>query len=149
MMTKGNLVNLTVLQNSNLEISLVPGADIDWEQLLKERPRNALAILIDDIRNNSEWDFVNPEDIGALTDSTIISDGVDWPDSGKRVIWGRCWWFPNYMVEDEIVTLRDRGRVVFQWSGDEPFVPFDCELCDRQGCETCNHTGMILFRFGK
>lgn len=145
--TYGNFVNLTVLPSGDLEIDVVANADIDWDRLLKERDDNALCILIDDIRGNSEWDMVDPEDIGAMTLAPIISDGVMYPDSGARVVFGRVWWFPNYAVENLIETLHEKGHVVLTAPADNrPSIPVDCALCKREGCETCNGQGVILFR---
>lgn len=49
---------------------------------------------------NTCFSFVLPEDVGALTDAPIISDGHD------------VWWFPDYMVTDPWALLR-QGRVEF------------------------------------
>ena len=46
------------------------------------------------------FSFTLPEDVGALTDSPIISDGTE------------VWWFPDYMIIDPWKLLR-QGRVEF------------------------------------
>ena len=59
------------------------------------------------------WDAVAPEWIGALTDAPIVTDGCTWHDDGSHEVYGRVWWFPDYIVQDPIEALVDRGRVVF------------------------------------
>lgn len=48
-----------------------------------------------------------------LTNAPCIAEDLSVEDDGRRVINGRCWWFPNYMVEDPVRTLAETGRVVF------------------------------------
>ena len=48
------------------------------------------------------WEWVNPEDIGALTASPIIRS----PD-------GKVYWFPNYAVTCELEELLEHGEVQF------------------------------------
>ncbi len=65
------------------------------------------------------WDFVDPEDIGALTDAPILSNCMGRDDDGTMTAHSECgmecgiFWFPNYMVEDPLETLRDKGEVFF------------------------------------
>lgn len=48
-----------------------------------------------------------------LTDAPCIAEALTVEDDGTQVIDGKVWWFPDYMVTDEIAALRDRGRVIF------------------------------------
>lgn len=56
---------------------------------------------------------VRPEWIGALTDAPILADDLSTEDDGTAIVYGRVWWFPNYMVESFAETLIDTGSVVF------------------------------------
>lgn len=65
------------------------------------------------------WEWLAPEDIGALTDAPILSNCIDRDDDGAMTAHSGCglecgiFWFPNYMVEDPLETLRDKGEVFF------------------------------------
>lgn len=70
----------------------------------------------------SEWlheafEFIRPEEIGALTDAPILCDcdGLDYPDTGDREIRddAAIYWFPDYMIRDPWADLAWRGRVEF------------------------------------
>lgn len=74
----------------------------------------------------SEWlheqfEFISPEEIGALTDAPILCDcdGLDYPDTGEREIRddASIYWFPDYMIRDPWGELAARGRVVFAKAG--------------------------------
>lgn len=54
---------------------------------------------------------VNPEDIGALTDSPIYSE-FSLNDDDTYDDDAEFFWYPNYMVSDYIEVLMDEGRVV-------------------------------------
>ncbi len=84
---------------------------------------------------NSDYSWIRPEEIGALTDAPILgirteerplkegedphgfmhqtgSDGVNtFVEDVERV-----WWYPNYCLRSPQEDLRDEGRVVFQSS---------------------------------
>lgn len=62
------------------------------------------------ICNGLSW--VHPEDIGALTDSPIFSDGAP-DDDGNYSDDDQFFWFPEYMVTDPIEELATKGKVVF------------------------------------
>ncbi len=71
---------------------------------------------------HEKWEFVRPEEVGALTDSPIIAecDGLDRDDDGELTAVGKVAWFPDYAVRDPWEELRNRGRTVFALS------PEDC-----------------------
>jgi hypothetical protein len=50
--------------------------------------------------------FVDPCEVGALTDAPILRD-----DDGS------VWWFPNYCIEDWTETLIEKGAVTFAYGG--------------------------------
>lgn len=71
----------------------------------------------------AEWlheafEFIRPEEIGALTDAPILCDcdGLDYPDTGDRETRddARIFWFPDYMIRDPWAELARRGRVEFR-----------------------------------
>lgn len=66
---------------------------------------------------HEKWEFIQPEDVGALTDAPILcdADGLDYPDDGGRIVRNdaKVAWFPNYMVTDPWEVLRNTGRVTF------------------------------------
>lgn len=106
-------VHTNVLPNGDLEISLVPGEDYDWDHLMRHGSDDALHELLAHERGYG-WDVLSDGDIpGALTSAPMISDDVSVEDDGTKVIYGTVWWFPRYALEDPVETLRDKGSVVF------------------------------------
>lgn len=68
----------------------------------------------------NEYNFCNgyrpvePRDIGALTDSPIIADGhIDEETTQEELDNTKVYWFPNYMVIDELRELLTNGSVLF------------------------------------
>ena len=61
------------------------------------------------------WEFVRPEEVGALTDSPILADcsDVDRDDNGTLVRFYRLAWFPDYAIRDPWRELANTGRVYF------------------------------------
>lgn len=55
------------------------------------------------------WEWIRPEEIGALTDGNILSDEVVRDDQGNITKLGRVYWFPNHQVISEIDELYNNG----------------------------------------
>ena len=60
------------------------------------------------------WDFILPEEIGALTSAPISSDDCERTDEGELVRVGRIFWFPNYMIIDPIEAARTPEGALFE-----------------------------------
>lgn len=59
------------------------------------------------------WERLAPEEIGALTScEVILSEEADRDDHGNLTKVGRVYWHPNYMVEDLIDTILEKGEIV-------------------------------------
>lgn len=62
---------------------------------------------------NGSFAFIPAENVGALTDSPIIAESVEYDDDGTPQAVGRLWWFPDYAVIDETQALMDYGITTF------------------------------------
>ncbi len=49
-----------------------------------------------------------------LTSAPCIAESLSVEDNGDLNIDGRLWWFPNYMLHDPIIELRNKGETVFK-----------------------------------
>jgi hypothetical protein len=63
------------------------------------------------------WTTVDPSDIGALTDGTIITDDWDLDDDGEMNCPGTVYWDSNYAVTDTLEQLRKGETVVWTARG--------------------------------
>lgn len=59
------------------------------------------------------WEFIQPEEIGALTSANIISDEVTRDEDGNIIEIGKVYWFPDYQIRSEVDDLADNGEVFF------------------------------------
>lgn len=61
------------------------------------------------------WTVVPPEDIGALTDATILTQDASFGDDGRVVLEpdATVYWFPNYQILDPVAELYNKGFVDF------------------------------------
>lgn len=94
----------TKIGNKGLELILLPLGKEEIEESLE----NNVNIDSDSFFFNMlEWnlgngmDYVDKEEIGALTDSHIIKLNE------------KIFWFPNYQIESPMRTLYDNGSVIF------------------------------------
>lgn len=113
----GYYVDLEKTQDGHLRIVLNPSGQEQFADIELEHKRHgilaALYRLLDDHLGNG-WEFIAPEDIGALTAAPILSEDVTRDDQGNLVSVGRVYWFPEYAITDEIEELRHRATVTFQ-----------------------------------
>jgi hypothetical protein len=78
----------------------------------------ALNAMIESRHGGATWKFINAEDCGALTDSPLIAEEVDYLYNGEVQLFGRIAWFPDYCVRDEWRELAETGRVEFPFGMD-------------------------------
>lgn len=110
-----------ITENGNLKISLTE----DGREELQDMLENQEVLHINMWTDLCEYDMCNggytiiaPEYVGALTDSVLFvhQDNVEYPDTGNPHLTSAdapVYWFPNYMVENELETLLKEGHVIF------------------------------------
>ncbi len=74
-----------------------------------------LSSLLDTIgwSGNGVLHLVNPQDVGALTEAPIISDGISIHDDGTIEVHGQIWWFPDYAVRHVGQDLLQHEHAIF------------------------------------
>jgi len=60
---------------------------------------------------NGHLHMVNPEDVGALTDSPLMTNDRTIDDDGTLSFVDKVWWYPNYMVANPAEKLLKHGSV--------------------------------------
>ena len=103
------LTNFVILPNGNLKIERV--ASVEEIKTVIEDTTDPLVDLLDYQLCNG-WDWIRPEEIGALTDAPILGQ-VTRNDDGDFLD-GDVYWFPDYMVTDPVEHLLTHGYVIFQ-----------------------------------
>src|SRR5690606_16942814 len=86
------------------------------EQARENVDHEVLAGILDyfGLLGNGQYMPIHASDIGALTDSPLLTNGVEHTDDDGVVVWGDIWYFPNYMCESFSDTLLSKGKVTFQ-----------------------------------
>jgi hypothetical protein len=74
-------------------------ADADVDELAE-----ALAPMLE-----NGWEWITPEEIGALTDAPIISDEATRDDYGNLSELGRVFWYSSYMILDPVEEMKGDG----------------------------------------
>lgn len=57
------------------------------------------------------WEFLDPAEVGALTDGEILTDDAERDDAGRLIRCGRVYWHDRYQTDDAAAMLRE-GRTV-------------------------------------
>lgn len=105
------MVTLTKTDDGNLRIELAPSFNRDDVD-----PKATIGDYLEWHLCNG-WEWVAPEDIGALTSGDIITDDIERDDQGNVLRVGRVYWDESYQVRDSVEELLDRGFVI--WRGVE------------------------------
>lgn len=88
------------------------GGPLDWQRLATMPEIDALAELLEyQTANGYEW--IQPEEISALTDAPILGRDVTRDDSGNYQSAAAIYWFSDYQVLSAIDELRRRHPVTF------------------------------------
>jgi len=94
-----------------------PDPDIDWDRL-EELPEDAALAELLEYQTANGFEWIQPEEIGALTDAPIIAWGAVRDDSGKLIDPGAVYWFESYQVTDAIKNLKGGRGLVFLRGGE-------------------------------
>jgi hypothetical protein len=112
-------LELTKLANGNLQISAddaycleIKQMQADWDRRGVDADSRLAEVLEYYLANG--WEWLRPEEIGALTSAPILSDDVERDDEGTVVKTGKVYWYPQYQVADPIEQLIDNGSVIFE-----------------------------------
>ena len=100
------MITLTITQQGNL---LIEPDDLEALQEATD-----LYDAFDHATSNG-WQWIEPEDIGALTCGEIISDEVEYDDNGTMISVGRVFWNSEYAVQSTLELLQ-KGEAV-EWEG--------------------------------
>ena len=97
-----------------LKISLLDKQELQDLFLQDLNNENIWAEILEPFSTNGSYSLIAPENIGSLTESPIIAseplsyyEGADIEYLSKNA---KVWWFPNYMVENELVQLLETGE---------------------------------------
>ena len=77
-----------------------------------DTPRS-LEDALEALTANDSYEWLQPEEIAALTDAPILGYGVKRADTGELVHAERVYWYPQYETRDPLAELLE-GHLVFQ-----------------------------------
>ena len=111
--SEGYYINFTFDDQENLVLTPTPAFfdEIDRWQELSETA--LLGELLEDHVGNSDWDFINPEQIGALTSAPLLAYGPQWDNHGNLTETGYVYAFMDYQVRSVLDDLNE-GSCTFQ-----------------------------------
>ena len=118
---------ITFTPNDEFEADQALASSVGWKYLNENRLGDSWlqahdqlwAELMEDINGEGSFEMLDPigtdySDIGALTSSPIIALDVERDEEGNILNTGAVFYFPNYMIENELLTLMESGRLVFR-----------------------------------
>ncbi len=106
------------LPDGNLSIELtVDGKEELQERLARGDAEVDITADLFEYEMGNGWDYVDPAEIGALTDALIVSHECERNDVAELERLGRVYWNPNYMIvgDLDLETLLRDGKVT--WKG--------------------------------
>lgn len=112
-------VSIHVNKHKNLEMKLTREGRAYAKELLLNEDFDAntrLWELLEDLLCNG-WDWIRPEEIGALTSAPIISNDAERDDNGELVSLDHCWGYMDYQIFDPVEQLL-KGKIIWQ-NGDD------------------------------
>lgn len=102
-------VDLQKTPNGNLKITLRKGI----RKLLRNQEIKTMEDLLEGTIANSAWEFVRPEEIGALTDCDLILSHEVVRDKHYELLEvGKVYWHERYQIEDPIQVLIETGELI-------------------------------------
>lgn len=112
----GKYTEFEQLPNGTLRITLLPEAREDVQDIASNQSLDADARLAEVIEWQlaNGWSWVNPADVGALTEAPILSEDVETDDDGTICHIGTAYWYRQYERYDPVEQLLEEGHVDFE-----------------------------------
>lgn len=110
-------MDFKILPNGNLKITRNRKDKQELREMLAKT--NDDRLLMAELLEFTGWQpngqlyLISPEDVGALTDSPIITDDMTIEDDGAITVHGEVYWYPNYMVSNFMEELLRDGKTIF------------------------------------
>ena len=114
-------VNFSFLPNKNLRITLLPEGqtellpDQDDEDFEFDQSDDTLYDLLHYQICNG-WEWILPEDVGALTSAPLLSDNAVRDENGKLLTLECVYAYMDYQVKSPVKELLDNGYVDFVYA---------------------------------
>lgn len=127
----GGWVSLAVKPNGDLQICLTEEGKAHEDDWRGKTSDESLWNLTEDLVGNGKMGWLQPEEIGALTDAPILALGiVSRNDKGELEAGPSVYWHERYQVDDPIEEMLTAGEVIFKGSRSE-LVPELAEPIDQ------------------
>ncbi len=110
----GEYVDLKVTPDG-LELIATDSLREDAERFRGLAEMAALYEMLEDHTANSDWEFVRPEEVGALTSGALLADRVERDDNGEITAVGNVYWDSGYQQTSTVEELLTTGKAV--WEG--------------------------------
>ena len=112
---KGEYVDLAVMSNGQLRFTLTAAGKEEIKDIMRENIGDIAqfdALMEDHFCNG--WEEVHPEEIGALTDATLISNVVARDSNGDLIECDYIYHDPLYAIRSTSERLRTMGVVFWE-----------------------------------
>ena len=116
MIERGSYVNFETDKDGDLVISLAKGITKKARKEFMENTSECDADtrfmeLIDDFLCNG-WDWVNSEDIGALTEAPLLTNDIEMDDNGNIIRVGVIYKYEMYQIYDPVEEIFSEDKIV-------------------------------------
>lgn len=107
-----------ILPNGSLSIN-IEQSDVEAVNSIRERCGNDDGLFMSELLEYAGWTAngrlfqVRPEQVGALTDSPLLTDEMQMNDQGDLTGVGTIWWYPWHEHQDFAERLISEGAVRF------------------------------------
>jgi len=104
--------------NGYLHITLTDEGRAELAELADYPSASSLDLFPDliDHQLGNGWERILPEEVGALTDATILTDDCERDENGKLVTCGRVYSnIDYYQIESDVERLLRLGCLVWSW----------------------------------
>ena len=111
-------IKFTVLDNGDLKITASNDARAELAYMAATG-REYWSIMADAFENEScngsytHFDAGDANPFVGLSSAPCVAESMSTENDGKNVIDGRCWYFDQYQIVNDLAELKNKGRVVY------------------------------------
>lgn len=112
-----NCTEFEKLENGKLRIKFVGNEDdkIEILEMLEKQGSNSVLMDITESHWTNSWAvFPDADVLGQMSNCPVICEDGSVEDDGSNTLYGKAWYFPNYMIIGEVDEIVNTGFVDFE-----------------------------------
>lgn len=122
------MIKFTELQNGNLRLTLSEDGTKYYDeavQIIQNNSAISALLTLTEYYWTNGWGVLEADELHQMSQAPVIVQDYTIEDDGSRTLYGKAWYYPNYMILNPLEEILKEGYVDFTlWEDFQESVTF-------------------------